>query len=122
MARVRGWPGLQPKGPHEETAKTEFKILQKITSPKYKFLNLTELKPYTGRRHQLRIHLSEMGNPIFGDLKYGIEGLTLKGKGLYLHASSLSFIHPFTNDKMEIKAPLPKKFLKLFPEMEKKNN
>ena len=106
----------------DKTAKTGFKILQKITSPKYKFLNLTELKPHTGRRHQLRIHLSEMGNPIFGDLKYGIEGLTLKGKGLYLHASSLSFIHPFTNDKMEIKAPLPKKFLKLFPEMEKKNN
>lgn len=99
-----------------KTAKTEFKIIDKVQSPKYKFLNLTELKPYTGRRHQLRIHLSEQGNPIFGDLKYGKEGLSLKGKGLYLHASSLSFIHPFTKEFVEFIAPLPKKFLKLFPE------
>ncbi len=104
-----------------KTAKTEFKILRKIASPKYEFLNLTELKPFTGRRHQLRIHMSELGNPIFGDLKYGKEGLMLKGKGLFLHASSLSFIHPFTNDKIVIEAPLPKKFTKLFPEKEDRN-
>lgn len=100
----------------DKTAKTDFKVLQRIASPKYEFLNLTELQPHTGRRHQLRIHLSEIGNPIFGDLKYGKEGLILKGKGLYLHASSLSFIHPFTNELMNIIAPIPKKFLKLFPE------
>ncbi len=100
----------------DKEAKTEFQIMKTIQSPKYEFLNLTQLKPSTGRRHQLRIHLSEMGNPIFGDLKYGKEGLALKGKGLYLHSSSLSFIHPFTNESMKIIAPLPQKFLKLFPE------
>ncbi len=100
----------------KKTASTEFTILHIIPSPKYTFLNLTELKPNSGRRHQLRIHMTEMGNPIFGDLKYGQEGLMLKGKGLYLHAFSLSFIHPFTSEAMNIHAPLPKKFIKLFPE------
>ena len=61
--------------------------------------------------------MSEIGNPIFGDLKYGKEGLILKGKGLYLHATSLPFTHPFTNESMKIKAPLPQKFIKLFPEI-----
>lgn len=99
----------------DKEAKTEFKISKTIESPKYEFLNLTELRPYTGRRHQLRIHMSEHGNPIFGDLIYGKEGFILKGKGLYLHSSSLSFVHPFTNEKMIINALLPKKFIKLFP-------
>lgn len=102
----------------DKEAKTEFKVLSKLESPKYEFLNLTELKPLTGRRHQLRIQMSENGNPIFGDLKYGKEGLMLKGKGLYLHASSLTFIHPFTKKSMIIQATLPKKFIKLFPEFE----
>jgi 23S rRNA pseudouridine1911/1915/1917 synthase len=99
-----------------KTAKTIFKIVDRLVSPKYEFLNLTALTPYTGRMHQLRIHMSAMGNPIFGDLKYGKEGYLLKGKGLYLHASSLRFIHPFTNAPLYINVPLPIKFLKLFPE------
>ncbi len=99
-------------------ARSEYKVMSSIESPKFKFLNLTELKPHTGRRHQLRIHMSGIGNPIFGDLKYGKEGLILKGKGLYLHASSLSFVHPFTKKKMFIQAALPKKFTKLFPEFD----
>ena len=108
--------GLIKSAIENKEAETEFKVLENIESPKYKLLNLTELKPHTGRRHQLRIHMSESGNPIFGDLKYGKEGFILKGKGLYLHASSLSFIHPFTKEAMFIQANLPKKFTKLFPD------
>lgn len=101
-----------------KTAFTEFKIISKLVSPKYDFLNLTELSPHTGRRHQLRIHLSGMGNPILGDQKYGIEGLILLGNGLYLHAASLKFIHPFTGKLISVKIPLPKKFVRLFPEIQ----
>ncbi len=97
--------------------KSEFKIINKLDSIKYKFLNLIELIPHTGRKHQLRIHLASIDSPIFGDLKYGKEGLVGKGKGLYLHASSLVFTHPFMNKKMTIIAPIPKKFIKLFPEL-----
>jgi len=98
-------------------SKSTFKVLNRLESSKYEFLNLVELIPHTGRRNQLRIHMAEIGNPIFGDQKFGKERLILLGKGLYLHSFSLGFIHPATNQKLIIKAPIPKKLLKLFPEI-----
>jgi len=92
-----------------------FSVLYTIESERFGCLNLVELHPHTGRRHQLRKHLSEIGNPILGDRDYGLEGLILNGKGLYLHASSLHFIHPRTKTEISIRAELPKKFKKLFP-------
>ena len=96
-------------------AKSEYSVLETIKSTKYRCLNLVELSPLTGRKHQLRIHMLENESPILGDLEHGIEGLILKGKGLFLHATSLHFIHPFTGKKLDVVSPLPKKFLKLFP-------
>jgi 23S rRNA pseudouridine1911/1915/1917 synthase len=93
---------------------SRFEVLKTITSERFELLNLVELKPETGRRHQLRKHLASIGNPILGDHDYGIDGLILKGKGLYLHSQSLNFTHPFTKEKLLIEAPTPKKFLKLF--------
>lgn len=96
-------------------SKSEYKKLAAIPSVKYEFLNLLELVPHTGRRHQLRKHLAGIGNPIFGDALYDKEGKNVKGKGLYLHAFSLKFDHPVTEEKIFIRAPLPKKFSNLFP-------
>ncbi len=96
-------------------SKTEYKKIAAIPSVKYEFLNLLELVPFTGRRHQLRKHLAGIGNPIFGDTLYNKEGEFMKGKGLYLHAFSLEFDHPVIEEKIFIRAPLPKKFTKLFP-------
>jgi 23S rRNA pseudouridine1911/1915/1917 synthase len=59
--------------------------------------------------------LAFIGNPILGDVDYGKEGLILKGKGLYLHAYALEFIHPITEAIVLVQSELPKKFLKLFP-------
>jgi 23S rRNA pseudouridine1911/1915/1917 synthase len=56
-----------------------------------------------------------LGNPILGDREYGIEGLVLNGKGLYLHAAALEFTHPLIGKEMTVEVGLPKKFLKLFP-------
>jgi 23S rRNA pseudouridine1911/1915/1917 synthase len=100
---------------NKKSSKSEFKNIMSIPSRKYGFLNLVELIPYTGRTHQLRIHMSTIGNPILGDLKYGKEGLISMGNGLYLQSSNISFIHPFTNNEVEIAIPLPKKFSKMFP-------
>lgn len=99
----------------EKASKSEFKLLQTVTSERFGYLNLVELSPKTGRRHQLRKHMAEIENPILGDREYGTEGLILSGKGLYLHSVSLSFIHPFTKEKLTVEAPLPKKFVKIFP-------
>ena len=98
----------------EKKATTYYEVLNTIESPNYEFLNLVRLLPETGRRHQLRLHLSRIGHPILGDANYGINGKILKGKGLYLHASSLEFEHPVTQEIISIHEDLPGKFLKIF--------
>ncbi|RXG13904.1 RluA family pseudouridine synthase [Leeuwenhoekiella aestuarii] len=98
----------------DKPATSLFQICETVASPRFDQLNLVELKPLTGRRHQLRKHLSGMGNPILGDRDYTPEALLLKGKGMYLHAYSLKFQHPFTNQDLLIKDELPEGFTKLF--------
>ncbi len=93
---------------------SHFQVLETVSSERFGNLNLVKLNLETGRRHQLRIHLSSIGNPILGDKDYGKENLILTGKGLYLHAFSLSFIHPFTNENMYFEDELPKRFRKIF--------
>ena len=94
----------------EKQAITDYNILKTLPSPKFEQLHLVELKPHTGRRHQLRIHMQQLGLPILGDQQYGKEGKILKGKGLFLHASEIAFAHPITQKAVNIKTPLPKKF------------
>ncbi len=95
-------------------SQSNYKIIESVKSERFEFLNLVKLYPKTGRRHQLRIHLASIGNPILGDAAYGIENLILNGKGIYLHAFSLQFFHPFTKEKIYLKDELPQKFLKIF--------
>ncbi|MFK7812587.1 MAG: RluA family pseudouridine synthase [Maribacter sp.] len=99
----------------EKEAVSKFEVLETVISKRFEFLNLVILSPETGRRHQLRKHLYDLGNPILGDAIYGKEDLILKGKGLFLHAFSLEFIHPITKKEMYIEKELPLKFSKLFP-------
>ncbi|MBN1768547.1 MAG: RluA family pseudouridine synthase [Prolixibacteraceae bacterium] len=97
-----------------KAAKTTYQVLETVKSERFGCLNLLEVKIETGRRHQIRKHLTENGNPILGDQTYGTEGKILKGKGLYLHAISLKFTHPTRNDEIEIKDDVPDKFKKIF--------
>jgi 23S rRNA pseudouridine1911/1915/1917 synthase len=98
----------------EKEAFTAFEVLRTVTSERFEFLNLVKLKPTTGRKHQLRRHLYSIGNPILGDKEYFLDHKILNGKGLYLHASSLEFIHPFTKEKLLVTEELPKKFKTIF--------
>lgn len=98
----------------EKKSQSNYTLCKTVPSIRFGKLNLVKLKPKTGRRHQLRIHLLSIGNPILGDKEYGIENLILNGKGLYLHAYSLTFIHPFTNEKIHLKDELPQRFKKIF--------
>ena len=67
-------------------------------------LCLLALFPKTGRTHQIRLHLSHIGTPIYGDFLYGEEVL---GERLRLHCRSVSFTHPITNNAIKFSAPLP---------------
>ena len=95
-------------------SQSNYTLCESVPSEKFGKLNLVQLEPQTGRRHQLRKHLSNIGNPILGDKEYGNENLILNGKGLYLHAYSLSFIHPFTNKQVYLKDEFPQRFKKIF--------
>lgn len=97
-----------------KSSHTNFELLASEPSQRFGQLNLVMLKPSTGRRHQLRKHLSSLGNPILGDKVYGIQDLVLYGKGLYLHAHTLQFLHPFTKKPMIFEDPLPHQFNKIF--------
>ncbi len=97
-----------------KSAISHYKILSTKESDKYGQLNLVRLNPETGRRHQLRIHMSSLGMPIMGDQMYSPEGKVVKGNGLFLFAHSLAFIHPITKVQLKICAPVPKKFKRFF--------
>lgn len=70
--------------------------------------SLVEVRPITGRPHQIRVQLSKIGCPIKGDLKYGYPEANEDGC-INLHAKKLVFSHPVTKEHMKIEAPLPAK-------------
>ena len=78
--------------------------------------SLLEIKLLTGRKHQIRVHLSEQGHPVVGDTKYG------KGKdacnNLALHARSLSFRHPVSGKWLTFETGMPDRFVRLVGNIE----
>lgn len=74
-------------------------------------LTLVELRPTTGRGHQLRVQLASRGLPIVGDRKYGARtSLTAEDGGfrIALHAHGLDFNHPTRDERIALRSPLPK--------------
>lgn len=89
-------------GPASKYAKTLYRTIKR--SDRY---SLLELEPFTGRTHQLRVHLAFLGHPILGDEKYGKKILF---KRLGLHALYLGFIHPATKKFVEFSSKMPDEF------------
>ena len=68
---------------------------------------LLEVRPHTGRTHQVRVHLAWLGYPVVGDTVYGRRRQRLLKSRHFLHAAQLRFTHPATGEEVEFKAPLP---------------
>lgn len=92
-------------------AATNFKVIER-----FKDHTLLELSLETGRTHQIRVHMKYIGFPVVGDPQYGLRK-DKSNYGQYLHAKTLGFIHPRTNEYMEFNSPLPDYFLEYLDEI-----
>ncbi|MEM6299665.1 MAG: RNA pseudouridine synthase [Bacteroidota bacterium] len=98
--------------PDAQQAELKYRVLGQLNEH-----TLIEVKPLTGRPHQIRVQLAEMGCPIRGDVKYGFPKPDPDGT-IHLHARRLHFIHPVKKEPLLLTAPLPvtdfwEQFLKL---------
>jgi 23S rRNA pseudouridine1911/1915/1917 synthase len=102
-------------------AVTHWRLLSRLDGA-----SLLEMRPETGRTHQIRVHLAESGHPVLGDVIYGPKPRAGSayhrtsarygfGERLALHAWKLRFRHPATGEALSLEAPLPQVFRKIMP-------
>jgi len=85
-------------------SETRFRVIKR-----YREAALLEAKPITGRTHQIRVHAYALGHPLVEDFLYGAKDMYGIPRPM-LHAQSLSFIHPATNERVKFSAPHPADF------------
>ena len=93
---------------------THFKVLKR-----YNGYTLLKLKIDTGRTHQIRVHLAEIGHPVVGDEVYSNGKNKFGVKGQCLHAERIEFVHPTSNKKMVLEAEFPKYFKDILEKLDK---
>ncbi|NBC09199.1 MAG: RluA family pseudouridine synthase [Bacteroidetes bacterium] len=101
---------------------TKVETLRTVPSHVFGHLSLVELKPITGRTHQLRIHLQQQGHLIVGDKAYAKGQKTILGKGLFLCACALSFAHPATGKGINVRIDPPRRFGKTLDREERRSS
>ena len=97
-------------------AVTHFKVLKR-----YDRYTLLEVKIDTGRTHQIRVHMAEIGYPVVGDMVYSNGKNDFGVEGQMLHAKSLDFRHPITGKQMHLEAELPKYFKNIIEKLDNDN-
>ena len=94
-----------------KNAVTHFKVLER-----FGHYTLVECRLETGRTHQIRVHMKYIGYPLVGDPKYG-HRKTIDFDGQVLHAGTIGFDHPATNEYMEFSAPLTESYQQLLNDL-----
>ncbi|MDL0104690.1 RluA family pseudouridine synthase [Campylobacter vicugnae] len=94
-------------------AKSAKSAFANILTTQNKRVNLIAAKLFTGRTHQIRVHLASINRHILGDDLYGFKSNSDRISRIFLHAYILRLIHPKSNQIMEFKAPLPNEFYEL---------
>ena len=95
---------VKPSGGKEAT--TYFTVLER-----YRNASLLEVRPHTGRTHQIRVHMRCLGHPVLGDGLYGVASPGISRQAV--HAYSLGFTHPGSKEKVSYQADLPHDFKEL---------
>ena len=98
---------------NSKDAVTHFRVLER-----YKNATKVELELETGRTHQIRVHMNYIGHPIINDKVYGNRKL-FDETGQCLHAKTLGFVHPHTEQYMEFDSPLPECFINIEKQLER---
>ncbi len=86
---------------------TQFQVVSREVDAKQRPFTLVALHPITGRSHQLRVHMLELGHPILGDRLYAHKDARDMAPRLQLHAESLSLKHPQTDDWQHFRSAIP---------------
>jgi len=100
------------ESPEGKEAITHYTVIRR--SKKYTYL---KLRLETGRKHQIRVHCSSAGHPVLGDKRYHATEDPVER--LCLHAWHIELVHPFTQKKLSVSAPLPAAFRRLGAHLEK---
>jgi 23S rRNA pseudouridine1911/1915/1917 synthase len=100
--RDRTRMAVRPEG---KAARTRYEVLREFRHPAASALVECQLE--TGRTHQIRVHLSAIGNPVVGDPQYKGGRASIHAPRPMLHAARLAFEHPGTGERVEFEAPLP---------------
>lgn len=96
---------------------THFRVLNRYTTSKASY-TLLEIKIDTGRTHQIRVHMAEIGHPVIGDMVYSNGKNEFGVEGQCLHAKRLEFCHPVTGEYMLLEAEIPEYFRKIVDGLE----
>lgn len=100
------------------SAITHFQVLERFGEFTY-----IQCRLETGRTHQIRVHMASIGHPLLGDAVYGPARCPVKGlQGQTLHAGTLGFMHPRTEEYLEVQAPLPDYFVDLLQKLSCKSS
>ena len=90
-----------------KVARTRWRVQRRYRDDQNRPYTLVDIRLLTGRTHQIRVHFSWLSYPIVGDTVYGPEHPPISAPRQFLHARSLTVLHPVTEEKMTFVAPLP---------------
>ncbi len=103
--RAGGMFGTRSEG---KWSKSHYEVVRQLPQAA-----LVKVRIFTGRTHQIRVHMKYIGHPVIGDVLYNNRLSRFPGESLMLHSAQLNIAHPTTGEMMHFEAPLPERFASL---------